>query len=77
MCVCVWLLSGLLFEEDLVDGKAVSDRAVRYVRQYCEFFTDLCLQGTALGLALAQPCAALRCAFVHRFSSHPFPSCDV
>jgi hypothetical protein len=48
--------AGVLFEEDLVDRKPVSDRAVRYVREYCQFFNDLCLQGIMLrGTAVCVP----------------------
>ena len=34
-----------MFDDDKVDGKSFTKRAVRYVKKYADFFCDLCLQG--------------------------------
>jgi hypothetical protein len=45
-------LAGIVYDDDVVDNKGFSRRAVRYVKKYADFFCDLCLQGPVI-LAVA------------------------
>eukprot|EP00823_Brevimastigomonas_motovehiculus_P004215 TRINITY_DN271_c1_g2_i1.p1 TRINITY_DN271_c1_g2~~TRINITY_DN271_c1_g2_i1.p1 ORF type:complete len:524 (-),score=173.15 TRINITY_DN271_c1_g2_i1:627-2198(-) len=39
-----YLHQGIVFTDDLMDGKLVDERAVHYVKKYSDFFSELCLQ---------------------------------
>ena len=39
-----YLSKGVVFEDDLMQGKALVEKVPRYVQKYAEFFADLCLQ---------------------------------
>lgn len=40
-----YLTHGVIFKADRVEARPASEREVRYVRKYSEFFADLCIQG--------------------------------
>lgn len=39
-----YLSKGVLFEDDLMQGKPLVEKVPRYMQKYAEFFADLCLQ---------------------------------
>ena len=39
-----WVAQGVVYEDDVMDERPCPAKAIKYVRRYAEFFSELCLQ---------------------------------